>query len=119
MNWPIGSGKEFQGVYDRQGSQLLFFSSGSAGKNQAGKQEIDLYSAQVSALLGEQKHRQLIDEVELLGAGRDFDLAEVQAGRLSPVFFGSALTNFGVEPFLEEFLKMTPPPARGWQIAAS
>ena len=111
MNWPIGSGKEFQGVYDRQGSQLLFFSSGSAGKNRAGKQEIDLYSAQVSALLGEQKHRQLIDEVELLGAGRDFDLAEVQAGRLSPVFFGSALTNFGVEPFLEEFLKMTPPPA--------
>ena len=84
MNWPIGSGKEFQGVYDRQGSQLLFFSSGSAGKNRAGKQEIDLYSAQVSALLGEQKHRQLIDEVELLGAGRDFDLAVV--GAFSPDF---------------------------------
>ena len=46
MNWPIGSGKEFQGVYDRQGSQLLFFSSGSAGKNRAGKQEIDLYDPQ-------------------------------------------------------------------------
>ena len=111
MNWPIGSGKEFQGVYDRQGSQLLFFSSGSAGKNRAGKQEIDLYDPQVSALLGEGKHRQLIDEVELLGAGRDFDLEEVRAGKLSPVFFGSALTNFGVEPFLEEFLRLTPPPA--------
>ena len=110
MNWPIGSGKEFQGVYDRQGSQLLFFSSGSAGKNRAGKQEIDLYDPQVSALLGEGKHRQLIDEVELLGAGRDFDLEEVRAGKLSPVFFGSALTNFGVEPFLEEFLRLTPPP---------
>ena len=110
MNWPIGSGKEFQGVYDRQGSQLLFFSSGSAGKNRAGKQEIDLYDPQVSALLGEGKHRQLIDEVELLGAGRDFDLEEVRAGKLSPVFFGSALTNFGVEPFLEEFLRMTTPP---------
>ena len=93
MNWPIGSGKEFQGVYDRQGSQLLFFSSGAAGKHRAGK------------------HRQLMDEVELLGAGRDFDLEEVRAGTLSPVFFGSALTNFGVEPFLEEFLKLTPPPA--------
>ena len=111
MNWPIGSGKEFQGVYDRQGSQLLFFSSGSAGKNRAGKQEIDLYDPQVSTLLGEGKHRQLIDEVELLGAGRDFDLEEVRAGKLSPVFFGSALTNFGVEPFLEEFLRLTPPPA--------
>ena len=110
MNWPIGSGKEFQGVYDRQGSQLLFFSSGSAGKNRAGKQEIDLYDPQVSTLLGEGKHRQLIDEVELLGAGRDFDLEEVRAGKLSPVFFGSALTNFGVEPFLEAFLRMTTPP---------
>ena len=110
MNWPIGSGKEFQGVYDRQGSQLLFFSSGSAGKNRAGKQEIDLYDPQVSTLLGEGKHRQLIDEVELLGAGRDFDLEEVRAGKLSPVFFGSALTNFGVEPFLEEFLHLTTSP---------
>ncbi len=48
MNWPIGSGKEFQGVYDRQGSQLLFFSSGAAGKNRAGKQEIDLYDPHVA-----------------------------------------------------------------------
>ena len=54
--------------------------------------------------------QQLIDDVELLGAGREFDLEEVRAGRLSPVFFGSALTNFGVEPFLEEFLRMTPSP---------
>ena len=91
-------------------ASCFFFSSGSAGKNRAGKQEIDLYDPQVSALLGEGKHRQLIDEVELLGAGRDFDLEEVRAGKLSPVFFGSALTNFGVEPFLEEFLRLTPPP---------
>ena len=61
-------------------------------------------------LLGADKHQRLIDDVELLSAGRDFSLEEVQAGKLSPVFFGSALTNFGVEPFLEEFLKMTPPP---------
>ena len=110
MNWPIGSGKEFQGVYDRQGSQLLFFSSGAAGKNRAGKEEIDLYDSRVDELLGADKHQRLIDDVELLSAGRDFSLEEVQAGKLSPVFFGSALTNFGVEPFLEEFLKMTPPP---------
>ena len=52
----------------------------------------------------------LRDEVELLGAGREFDMEAVRNGTLSPVFFGSALTNFGVEPFLEEFLRMTTPP---------
>ncbi len=110
MNWPIGSGKDFQGVYDREHSQLLFF-SGISGKNRAEKQAVDLYDPQVAALLGgEEKHRQLIDDVELLSAGRELDVDEVRAGRLSPVFFGSALTNFGVEPFLEEFLRLTPPP---------
>ena len=108
-NWPMGSGREFQGVYDRRSSQLIFF-SGVSGKNRADKMEIDLYDPQVAQLIGERRHQQLIDDVELLGAGREFDLEEVRAGRLSPVFFGSALTNFGVEPFLEEFLRMTPSP---------
>ena len=110
MNWPIGSGKDFQGVYDRDKSQLIFF-SGVSGKNKAQKQEVDLYDAKVAELLdSEQKHRQLIDDVELLSAGRELDVEEVKRGQLSPVFFGSALTNFGIEPFLESFLKMTPPP---------
>ena len=110
MNWPIGSGKDFQGVYDRQQGHLLFF-SGASGKNRAAKEEVDLYDSRVAELLdSEAKHRQLIDDVELLSAGRELDLEEVKNGRLSPVFFGSALTNFGVEPFLENFLKMTPPP---------
>ena len=109
MNWPIGSGKDFQGVYDRQGSRLLFF-SGVSGKKRAGMEEIDLYDSKVDDLLGADKHEKLVEDVELLSAGRDFDLAEVQRGQLSPVFFGSALTNFGVEPFLEAFLKLTPPP---------
>ena len=108
-NWPIGSGKEFQGVYDRRAGQLLFF-SGVSGKNRADKLEIDLDDAKVSELIGEKRHAQLKDDVELLGAGREFDMEEVQRGELSPVFFGSALTNFGVEPFLEEFLRMTPSP---------
>ncbi len=110
MNWPIGCGKDFQGVYDREGGQLLFF-SGVNGKSRAGKQVVDLYDPQVAQLLdSESKHQQLIDDVELLSAGREMDLEEVRNGRLSPVFFGSALTNFGIEPFLEAFLKMTPPP---------
>ena len=110
MNWPIGSGKDFQGVYDREKSQLLFF-SGISGKNKAAKHEIDLYDPAVAQLLdSEAKHQQLIDDVELLSAGRELDIDEVKRGQLSPVFFGSALTNFGIEPFLESFLKMTPPP---------
>ena len=110
MNWPIGSGKDFQGVYDRDKSQLIFF-SGVSGRNKAQKQEVDLYDAKVAELLdSEQKYRQLIDDVELLSAGRELDVEEVKRGQLSPVFFGSALTNFGIEPFLESFLKMTPPP---------
>ena len=110
MNWPIGSGKDFQGVYDREKSQLLFF-SGISGKNKAAKHEIDLYDPEVAQLLdSEAKHQQLIDDVELLSAGRELNIEEVKRGQLSPVFFGSALTNFGIEPFLESFLKMTPPP---------
>ena len=108
-NWPIGSGKEFQGVYDREHQQILFF-SGVSGKNKAEKLEVELTDPAVGERIGQQRHQQLMDDVELLGAGREFDLQEVRAGRLSPVFFGSALTNFGVEPFLEEFLRMTPPP---------
>ena len=110
MNWPIGCGKDFQGVYNREDSQLLFF-SGANGKAKADKLAVDLYDNQVAELLdSEQKHRQLIDDVELLSAGREMDTEAVRNGTLSPVFFGSALTNFGIEPFLEAFLKLTPPP---------
>lgn len=110
MNWPIGSGKDFMGVYDREESKLIFF-SGISGKNRAEKESVDLYDSRVAELLdSESKHQQLIDDVELLSAGRELDLEEVRCGKLSPVFFGSALTNFGVEPFLENFLRMTPPP---------
>ena len=109
VNWPIGCGKEFQGVYDRQQRQILFF-SGVSGKKRAEKMEVALDSGLVDEMLGERRAAQLRDDVELLGAGREFDMDEVRAGTLSPVFFGSALTNFGVEPFLEAFLRMTPPP---------
>ena len=74
----------------------------------SGGQEI---GARVAELLdSEAKHQQLIDDVELLSAGREMDMEAVRCGQLSPVFFGSALTNFGIEPFLEAFLKLTPPP---------
>ena len=110
MNWPIGSGKDFQGVYDREKEELIFFTS-NTGKRKAGKMSVDLYDKQVAELLdSEEKHQQLIDDVELLSAGREMDMEAVRNGQLSPVFFGSALTNFGIEPFLENFLQLTPPP---------
>ena len=88
----------------------MFF-SGNSGKNKADKLSVDLYDPQVAQILdSQQRHQQLIDDVELLSAGREMDFEAVRHGQLSPVFFGSALTNFGIEPFLENFLKLTPPP---------
>ena len=78
MNWPIGSGKEFQGVYDRKGSRILFF-SGISGKNRADVMEVELDDPQVGEIIGQKRHEQLMEDVELLGAGRDFDMV-LQAG---------------------------------------
>ncbi|MBQ8975355.1 MAG: peptide chain release factor 3, partial [Oscillospiraceae bacterium] len=109
MNWPIGSGKEFQGVYDREKKRILFF-SGQGHAKRAEATEVELDDPAVGELIGQSRWHTLQDEVELLGAGRDFDMDAVRNGALSPVFFGSALTNFGVEPFLQEFLRMTTSP---------
>lgn len=109
VNWPIGCGKEFQGVYDREKKSILFFSAEGRGRK-AGSMEIELDDPAVGEIIGQKRWEALQEEVELLGAGRDFDMKAVRSGTLSPVFFGSALTNFGVEPFLEEFLRMTTPP---------
>ena len=109
MNWPIGCGKEFAGVYDREKQRILFFSGETRGKK-VNSVEVALEDPSLDEMLGAEKAATLRDEVELLGAGRDFDMKAVQNGTLSPVFFGSALTTFGVEPFLEEFLRMTTAP---------
>ena len=109
VNWPIGCGKEFQGVYDREKGRILFF-TGEGHAKKATATEVALEDPQLEDLIGPQRAAALRDEVELLGAGREFDMESVRSGALSPVFFGSALTNFGVEPFLEEFLRMTTAP---------
>jgi len=109
VNWPIGCGKEFAGVYDREKQRILFFSGETRGKK-VNSMEVALEDPTLDETLGAEKAAKLRDEVELLGAGRDFDMQAVRNGTLSPVFFGSALTTFGVEPFLEEFLRMTTPP---------
>ena len=109
MNWPIGCGKEFAGVYDREKQRILFFSGETKGKK-VNSMEVALEDSTLDETLGAEKAAKLRDEVELLGAGRDFDMQAVRNGTLSPVFFGSALTTFGVEPFVEEYLRMTTAP---------
>ena len=109
VNWPIGCGKEFFGVYDRSERCILHFTDEGHAKK-AGITSIELDDPALVEMLGQKRRDTLAEEVELLGAGRDFDLDAVRCGKLSPVFFGSALTNFGVEPFLNAFLKMTTPP---------
>ena len=110
MNWPIGCGKEFKGVYDRAGKKIIHFTSNTNAKA-AEATQVELDDPKLVELIGQARRDQLADEIELLeGAGAEFDMERVRHGKLSPVFFGSALTNFGVEPFLEEFLRMTTPP---------
>ena len=113
MNWPIGCGKEFKGVFDRNTRKVLAFSSdGRAnGVKKVEETEAELGDPALDELLTPYLHQQLVDEIELLdGAAEEFDLDRVLRGELSPVFFGSALTNFGVEPFLENFLRLTSAP---------
>ena len=110
VNWPIGCGKDFKGVYDRGSRKIIHFTS-NGGAKAATATEVELGDPNLDGLIGERLHQQLTDEIELLdGAAAEFDLDRVRHGKLSPVFFGSALTNFGVEPFLEHFLRMTTPP---------
>ncbi len=110
VNWPIGSGRDFKGVYDRDKKHIISFEA-TGGRHQVAAKEVDVTDPALSNLIGEENHNTLMDDIELLdGASEDFDLDAVRAGTLSPVFFGSALTNFGVEPFLENFLKMTTSP---------
>ena len=112
MNWPIGCGQDFKGVYDREKKEILAFNEFHRGQSKIRAIECTLDETEkLDELIGPRLRQSLADDIELLdGAGYDFDIDEVRKGRLSPVFFGSALNNFGVEPFLESFLKMTMPP---------
>ncbi|MBS6007213.1 MAG: peptide chain release factor 3 [Clostridium baratii] len=111
MNWPIGSGKEFKGVYERDNKRIIAFTGGEHGQKEAQAIDGDVDDPKFKELLGEALHEKLMEDIELLDiAGDEFDVEKVRNGELTPVFFGSALTNFGVEPFLEHFLEMTTSP---------
>lgn len=110
MNWPIGGGRDFKGVYDRRDQQLIVFEKTAAG----GAKKALMHKvprAELKNFLNSQECTQLEDDLELLEmAGNPFVLEDFLDAKLSPVFFGSALTNFGVEPFFDAFIELAPSP---------
>ncbi|WP_249029669.1 peptide chain release factor 3 [Tannockella kyphosi] len=111
VNWPIGSGKEFKGVYERNDQSVIRFIPVDGGKREVETKVMDGHDPLLQEELAQDLYNKLQEDIELLDiAGNDFDLERVRQGKLSPVCFGSALTNFGIEPFLRHFLEMTTSP---------
>jgi peptide chain release factor 3 len=110
MNWPIGSGKRFRGVFDRQKNKLELFREGEHDHIEV--RDVSGYDDPiVKQIAGDDLYDQLQEELQLLEvAGDPFDLDKVARGELTPVFFGSAINNFGVQTFLEHFLQLAPSP---------
>ncbi len=111
MNWPIGTDGDFMGVYDRERGEVELFEGGGHGRSVAASTALGLEDEGLRELLGEHLYGKLREEAELLDvAGEELDMGKVAAGELTPMFFGSAMTNFGIRQFLEAFLRMAPPP---------
>ncbi len=113
VNWPIGTDGDFQGVYDRAQRQVELFDHtvGDHGASRVGQQTFAIDDPALAEKLDAHYLHQLREDIEMLDvAGDPFDLEQVLAGELTPMFFGSAISNFGVEPFLQDFLAMAPPP---------
>ena len=105
VNWPIGMGDQFQGVFDRQHQEIHLFQRSAHGSREAKDTVLKFGDPRIAELLDPQLYHQLTDDLELLeGAGTELDLEAVHKGKMTPVFFGSAMTNFGVQLFLDSFL---------------
>lgn len=112
MNWPIGMGPTFRGVYDRITHQMHLFDGSEHGRRRAPVQLTGLEDPRIAEVSDPQTYRQFREEIEILDiAGDGFDLAQVQAGKITPVFFGSAMNNFGVQLFLDTFTQLAARPA--------
>ena len=111
INWPIGCGRNFKGVYDRSTRMVNLFRSNAGGTREVEERDYSIDDPALPEMIGEDYYEKLKADVDLLDGASDlYDQERVDRGDLTPVFFGSALTNFGVKTFLEHFLKMTLPP---------
>ena len=111
INWPIGSGDQFRGVIDRLTKEVILFDKAARGK-QSDEKRIKLDEQNLSNYLEENLLNNALEELEVLDeAGASFDKEKIYCGELTPVFFGSAMTNFGVRPFLDKFLNLAKKPS--------
>lgn len=111
MNWPLGSGVEFRGVFDRAAREVHLFERSVGGKYRAAVNVTGLEDPLVRGALDEAVYRQVCEQIEMIEmAGSAFDHTLVLGGKLSPVFFGSGVNNFGVQLLLDSFLRYSPPP---------
>lgn len=112
INWPIGSGSSFKGiVYPATREVVLFTKSEMGGAGKATFVSMHLDEAVSSGAISAEQHQQLTEELDLLAtAGNPFTQEAFLRGEVTPVFFGSALTNFGVEPFFDHFTQLAPAP---------
>ncbi len=106
VNWPIGMGDRFRGVFDRRTRQFHLFERMAHGSREASVTIVNLGDPKIETLIEQDLYYQFKEELELIEAlGEELDLEAVHTGQLSPVFFGSAMTNFGVQLFLDAFLE--------------
>lgn len=112
LNWPLGDGPRFRGLYDRERRQVNLFERTPHGAYKAPLQVAGIEDAAVRAAIDEAVHASALQELEMLdGLTEELDLAAVHAGRQMPIFFGSAMNNFGVQLMLERFLELAPGPS--------
>jgi peptide chain release factor 3 len=105
VNWPIGTGDRFKGVFDRRTRKIHLFERTAHGTKTAKGEILDLGDPKLETILEQDLYFHFKDELELIEElGEDLDLEQVHAGKMTPVFFGSAMTNFGVQLFLDSFL---------------
>jgi len=111
VNWPIGNAEKFRGVYDIGSRKLLRYEREAQGQYRAPVDVASLDDPHARELIGDDLYDHFIESLDVIRtAGTTFDVAEYRAGRQTPVFFGSALTNFGLEPFLRALVELAPPP---------
>lgn len=111
INWPIGCGRAFRGVYDRERDCVDLFHANAGGSREVETRTLSMEDPELPELLSAEYYEKLREDRELLdGASDNFSRERIDRGDLTPIFFGSALTNFGVETFLSHFLSMTEAP---------